>query len=132
MLKLTNKIKSENLNENLLKEFVSLTKEITLEQLSRMIRIDYPALKREIGKPKTLIELGGSIQKGGAYKKGTQNHSGHLGDADSYENSGKIYEIGYDKGKLSAQDKSNLDIRKEINHLDHEYDEHFLKLKLLQ
>jgi hypothetical protein len=49
MFQLVNKIKNESLNESLLKEFVSLTKKIPLDQLSLMIRIDYPALKREIG-----------------------------------------------------------------------------------
>ena len=83
----------------MLREFVSLTKRFANEKLPSIVSLNLAAAKRETGQPKTLTELGGNIQKGGAYKKGTQNRGGHSGGAGGYGNSGKSYGSGYGRGK---------------------------------
>ena len=112
LLQLFQKIKSEKLSETLLREFVSHTKTFSSEKFPTIVSLNFAAATREAGQPKTLTELGGSIQKGGAYKKGTQNRGGHSGGAGSYGNSGKSYGGGYGRGKQSDRDANNSDFNR--------------------
>jgi hypothetical protein len=49
LLQLFNRIKSEKLSENLLREFVSLTKKFASENFPAIVSLNFAAAKREAG-----------------------------------------------------------------------------------
>lgn len=88
LLPVVAKIRSDKVNEALLREFLTHMKATSsLDDLSLIVSLNHTIAKREVGMAKTLSEVGGNIQKGG-FKKG-QGRGGHGGgyqNRDKYNN----------------------------------------------